>query len=84
MTNKDKALQYALSKIKFDTHGTRIARCDRCNSIILNSEISAYSGQCMSCDEDLYIHEWHWSSIDTITYKEFEELLENIEFEIFS
>ena len=84
MTDKDKALQYVLRKIKIDTHGVNnaVARCDMCDSIVLESEISGYNGQCMSCDEDLYLHEWHWSPIGTITYKEFEELLENVETEI--
>jgi hypothetical protein len=85
MTDKDRALQYVLSKIKTDTHGVNnaIARCNRCDCIVLESEISGYNGQCMKCDEDLYQHEWYWSPIDTVNYEEFEELLKNVETGIF-
>lgn len=84
MIDRDKALQYVLSKIKIDTHGIgkAVARCNRCGSIVLESERVGMSGQCMKCDEDLYQHEWYWSSLYTINYKEFEELLENVEAEI--
>lgn len=81
MTKKDKALQYVISKIKIDTHGVNdaVARCDRCGCIVLDSVVAGYSGECMSCDEDLYLHEWYWSPIGTITCEEFKELLEKVE-----
>ena len=84
-TNEDKALAYVLSHLITyrGKGGDLIARCNRCNSIVLKSDLHKYSGQCMECDEDLHTFEWHYDGINTIDKKEFEELLENTQAEMF-
>jgi hypothetical protein len=50
--------------LKVLKNGKKIARCNRCNTIILESELPQYSGQCLKCDEDLYAHEFYWDKFN--------------------
>lgn len=84
MTDRDKALQYVLKNLMLDDKQGLIGRCDRCNSLVLLSETSGYSVQCINHDEDLYGFEWHFEDLETVTADEFEELIQGVIDEIFS
>ena len=70
----NKAIEYIAKNIK--KRNGKIARCDRCNSIVLQSETPGYDGQCMNCDEDLYECEYHCDD-SVLTLEEFAKLIKN-------
>lgn len=78
MTDIDKALQYVLKNLIIDETQGLIGRCDRCNSLVLLSETSGYSAQCINHDEDLYGFEWHFADLETVTLEEFSELYRGV------
>ena len=80
---EDRALQYVLQHLIMDEDKFYIGRCSRCGAIVLKSELPQYTAQCMECDEDLYIGEWHYRPIKNVTMYEFKELVRNTEAEIF-
>lgn len=78
MTDRDKALQYVLKNLIIDETQGLIGRCNRCNSLVLLSETSGYSAQCVNHDEDLYGFEWHFADLESVTADEFEDLIQGV------
>ena len=79
---KNQAMRYVLTHLLFSADKKKIARCNRCNAIVLDSDNMEYSAQCMECDEDLYSQEWHYEDIYGITAEEFGVLLVNTKWEL--